>query len=128
MIKKHWPVLFSLLAVLISVILMLIAINSTDTGYAILAMVTTFMFLFPLSSALVGGWYGWKMSSPRKWILPSIVYAGTIVYLFMWNVLTQSDLLEIDSYMLIGIPSCLACLIAEIILSIIVKIRNKKFQ
>ncbi len=126
MIKKHWPVLFSVFAILVSVIFMLIAINSTDTGYAILAMVITFMFLFPISGALIGGWYGWKTDSVKKWVIPFMIFAGIAVYLLIWGMVTQSGLLEAESYILLGVPSCITCLIAEMLFSIIAKFKNKK--
>ena len=57
-LKKHWPVVFALLAVIVSIILAAFAYRSTDAGYAIFTLVITFMFLFPLAGAMSGAWYG----------------------------------------------------------------------
>jgi len=54
MIRKHWPILFAIAAVIISIILGIVASNSTDTGVAILIGFIIFMFLFPLAGALIG--------------------------------------------------------------------------
>jgi len=77
MIKKHWPVLFAILVVIISIILGIVASHSTDAGVAIAAGVIAWMFLFPLAGALMGGWYGWRVKTPLKWLLAPAVYLAS---------------------------------------------------
>lgn len=126
-LKKHWPLCFAILMILISCGLALFAYNSTDTGYAILASAVTFMFLFPLAGALIGGWYGWKMQSPLKWLLPFAVLAGVILYMLIGDLVFQADTLDISSYFTLGALPCLACLLTEGIAGIIARlIRNRK--
>ena len=119
MIKKHWPLLFTILIVIISIILGVTASNSTDTGVAIAFGVITFMFLFPLAGAVLGGWYGWKMKSPWKWLLSPAVYLGVILYLIAMDVVNGVGITTIGSNFTIGAFAGIACLVVEAIVSFI---------
>ena len=92
MIKRHWPVLFAILAVIISIILGIVASQSIDAGVAIAAGVISWMFLFPLAGALIGGWYGWKMRTPLKWLLAPAVYLSVIMYLIVESLIVGASL------------------------------------
>ena len=82
-LRKHWPVVFALLAVVVSIILAVFAYRSTDAGYAIFTSVITFMFLFPLAGALIGAWYGWRLRSWKKWLIPPAVYGCVVLYMVL---------------------------------------------
>ena len=127
MIRKHWPVLFTALAVIISVIIGIAASNSSDTGYAILAGVVIFMFLFPLAGAVIGGWYGWRIRSPLKWLLAPAVYLGTVFYLAAEDLLSGAGFMGMDTYWSVCSFTGIACLAAEIIAGFIAWLvrRNK---
>lgn len=119
MIKKHWPVMIAVLAVVISIILGIIASNATDAGVAIMAGVLTYMFLFPIAGAVMGGWYGWRIRSPLKWLLAPAVYLGVFLYLLIEDLLFGSGSIEPGVYLSVGSFAGIACLAVEIIASMI---------
>ena len=98
MMKKHWPILFAIAAIIISIILGFVASNATDTGVAILVGVILFMFLFPLAGALIGGWYGWRVRAPIKWIAAPAVYLGVVAYLAVADLLSGAGSLDPEGY------------------------------
>ncbi len=130
MIRKHWPVVFAVLAILISVVLVVFAYHSTDAGYAIFASVITFIFLFPLAGAVIGSWYGWRILSPKKWFLPFAVCAGIILYMITVGLILRADMFDADSYLTLGALPGLTCLVAEIVASVIAwvvkRVRNRR--
>ena len=119
MMKKHWPLLFTILVVIISIILGVTASNSTDTGVAIVFGVITFMFLFPLAGAVLGGWYGWKMKSPWKWLLAPAVYLGVILYLIIMDLVNGAGMTTIGSNFTISAFAGITCLVVEAIVSFV---------
>ena len=130
MIRKHWPVLVTALAVIISVIIGIAASNSSDTGYAILAGVVIFMFLFPLAGAVIGGWYGWRVRSPIKWIAAPAVYLGVVVYLAASDLLSGAGAMDMGTYWSIGSFAGIAALAVEAVSSAIAWLarRNREHQ
>lgn len=129
MLKKHWPVLFSFIAILVSIILAAVAYHSTDTGYAILTSVVTFMFLFPLACVLIGAWYGWRLRSWKKWLIPPAVYGCVVLYMVLAGLILGVDLFDAESCLTLGALPALSCLAAEIAASVIAwavnRARNK---
>lgn len=127
MIKKHWPILFAILVVMISIILGIVASQSTDTGVAIAAGVISWMFLFPLAGALLGGWYGWKLRSPLKWLLAPAVYLGVVLYLIAESLIVGADLTDVGDFLFIALFTGIACLAVEAVSSAIAWLarRNK---
>lgn len=127
MIKRHWPVLFAILVVIISIILGIVASHSTDAGVAIAAGVISWMFLFPLAGALIGGWYGWRMGTPLKWLLAPAVYLGTFLYLVLES-LAYGAGVDAGAYLGIASFTGIACLFVEAATSVIAWLarRNKK--
>ena len=119
MIKKHWPILFAIAAVIAGIILGIVASNSTDTGVAILVGVIIFMFLFPLAGAVIGGWYGWRVCSPIKWIAAPAVYLGVVVYLAAADLLSGAGAMDMNSYWSIGLFTGIAALAVEAVSSAI---------
>ena len=128
MVKKHWPVLFAILVVLFSISISIAASGSTDTGVAILAGVFLFMFLFPLTGAVIGGWYGWRIRSPWKWLLAPAVYLGVFLYLSAEDLISGTGSIDPGVNWSVGSFTGIACLGAEIIASVIVWLirRNKR--
>lgn len=128
MIKKHWPILFTILMVVISIALGIAASHSTDTGYAIAVGVVIFMVLFPLAGAVLGGWYGWRIRSPLKWLLAPAAFLGVCLFLLATDLITGSGSMEIDTYGGVSSPTGAACLAAEAVAAVIswaVRRRNR---
>ena len=119
MMKKHWPVLFAIAAVIISIILGIVASNSTDTGVAILIGVVIFMFLFPLAGALIGGWYGWRVQSPVKWIAAPAVYLGVVLCLAAADLAAGIESMDLGAYWSVGSFTGIATLVVEAVTSAI---------
>ena len=119
MLKKHWPVLFAVFAVIVSIVLDVLAYHSTDTGNAIFAGVITFMFLFPLAGALIGAWYGWRLPQPKKWLIPFAVYVCVILYMVMIGLIFRADMFDVESSLTLGVLPALVCLASEIAASMI---------
>ena len=130
MIRKHWPILFAIAAVIISIILGIVASNSTDTGVAILIGVIIFMFLFPLAGALIGGWYGWTIQSPLKWIAAPAVYLGVVLYLMVADLLSGAGTVDLGSSWTVGSFTGIAALVVEAVASAIAWLvrRNRENQ
>ena len=130
MMKKHWPILFAIAAVIISIILGIVASNSTDTGVAILIGVIIFMFLFPLAGALIGGWYGWTIQSPLKWIAAPVVYLGVVLCLAAADLLTGVGSMDMGTYWSVGSFTGIAALVVEAVASAIAWLvrRNRENQ
>ena len=127
MIKKHWPVFFAALMVIFSIIAAVAASHSTDTGVAIAAGFIIFMFLMPLAGAVIGGWYGWRLRSPLKWLLIPAAFLGIFVYLLVWDLTSGSGLSGMDAYLSIGAFTGVACLVAMVIASAVAwLVRRKK--
>ena len=118
MIRKHWPILFAIAAVIISIILGIVASNSTDTGVAILIGVIIFMFLFPLAGALIGGWYGWIIQSPVKWVAAPAVYLAVVLFLAAADLLTGGSM-DLGTYWSVGSFTGIAALVVEAVTSAI---------
>ena len=125
MMKKHWPILFAIAAVIFSVILAVAATNSTDTGVAIFFGVAIFMFLFPLTGAVMGGWYGWTIRSPLKWLLAPAAYLAIILYLVVEDLILSSGSVDITSYLSVGLFTGVACLAVEAVTSVIAWLARK---
>ena len=129
MLKKHWPVVFAFFAVIVSIILAVFAYRSTDAGYAILTSVITFMFLFPLAGVLSGAWYGWRLRSWMKWLIPPAVYGCVVLYMVLAGLILGADLFDAESYLTLGALPALSCLAAELAASVIAwavnRARNK---
>ena len=129
MLKKHWPVGFALITVIASIILAVFACHSTDAGYAILTSVVTFMFLFPLAGVLIGVWYGWRLRSWKKWLIPPAVYGCVVLYMVLAGLILRADLFDAGSCLTLGALPGLSCLAAEIAASVIAwavnRARNK---
>ena len=119
MLKKHWPVLFAVFAVIVSIVLDVLAYHSTDTGNAIFAGVITFLFLFPLAGALIGAWYGWRLPQPKKWLIPFAVYVCVILYMVMIGLIFRADMFDVESCLTLGVFPALVCLGAEIVAGMI---------
>jgi len=117
MIKKHWPVLFALAAVITSIILGIVASNSTDTGVAIFVGLIIFMFLFPLAGALIGGWYGWRIRTPLKWIAAPAVYLGVVLYLAVADLVTGVESMDLGAYWAVASFTGIAALAVEAVTS-----------
>ena len=115
MIKKHWPVLFAILVVIISFILGIVASHSADAGVAIAVGVLTMLILFPLAGAVVGGWYGWKARSPLKWLIAPAAYLGFILYMVIEDLIYNTGSMEIGAYCTIGLFTGIAFLAVEAI-------------
>ena len=130
MIKKHWPILFAAAAVIAGIISGIVASNSTDTGVALLVGVIVFMFLFPLAGAVIGGWYGWRVRSPIKWIAAPAVYLGVVVYLAVADLLSGAGAMDMNSYWSIGSFAGIAALAVEAVSSAIAWLarRNREHQ
>ena len=124
--KNHWPLLFAALALIVSIILGIAASNSTDTGVAIAVGVIIFMFLLPLAGAVIGGWYGWRISSPLKWMLAPAVYVATVLYLIIGDLISDAGSVDIGSDCSVGLFTGIACLCVEIIASIIAWLVRRK--
>lgn len=114
MLKKHWPVLFAVFAIIVSIVLDVIAYHSTDTGNAIFAGVITFLFLFPLTGGLIGAWYGWRLPQPKKWLIPFAVYVCVILYMVMIGLIFRADMFDVESCLTLGGLPALVCLASEI--------------
>ncbi len=112
MIRKHWPILFAIAAVIISIILGIVASNATDTGVAIFAGLVIFMFLFPLAGALIGGWYGWTIQSPLKWIAAPAVYLAVVLFLAAADLVTGGAM-NLGTYWSVGSFTGIAALVVE---------------
>ena len=127
MIKKHWPVLLAILVVIISIILGIVASNSTDTGVAILVGVICWMYLFPIASAVIGGWYGWRIRSPLKWLLAPAAYLGFILYMVLEQLISGAGPIDLGAYLIVGSFTGIACLAVELVTSVIAWLarRNK---
>ena len=119
MLKKHWPVLFAVFAIIVSIVLDVLAYHSTDTGNAIFAGVITFLFLFPLAGALIGAWYGWRLPQPKKWLIPFAVYVCVILYMVMIGLIFRADMFDVESSLTLGVLPALVCLASEIAASMI---------
>ena len=119
MLRKHWPVVFAFFAVIVSIILAAFACHSTDAGYAILTSVVTFMFLFPLAGVLSGAWYGWRLRSWKKWLIPPAVYGCVVLYMVLAGLILGADLFDAESYLTLGALPALSCLAAELAASLI---------
>ena len=130
MIKRHWPVLFAILTVIISIILGIAAFHSTDAGVAIAAGVISLMFLFPLAGAAIGGWYGWRMKTPLKWLLAPAVYLGVVLYLLVEDLIAGAESVDMSAFLSIGLFAGIACLTVEAVTSAIAWLagRNKRNQ
>ena len=128
MLKTHWPLLFAIAAVIISIILGIVAYNSADTGVGIFVGVIIFMFLFPLAGALIGGWYGWRIRSPLKWIAAPAVYLGAVLYLVAADLLTGTGLTDLGTCWSVASFTGIAALVVEAATSAIAWLarRNKK--
>ena len=128
MIKKHWPILFAILTIIVSIILGIVASHSTDAGVAIAAGVMIFMFLFPLAGAVIGGWYGWRLRTPLKWLLAPAVYVGVVLYLVVEDLIYSSGAIDLGAYWTVGSLTGIACLAVEVATSAIAWLvrRNKK--
>ena len=113
--------------VIISIILGIVASRSTDAGVAIAAGVISWMFLFPLAGALIGGWYGWRMRRPLKWLLAPAVYLGVFLYL-VFESLAFGAGVDASAYLGIASFTGIACLAVEAVTSVIAWLarRNKK--
>ena len=105
--------MFAIAAVIISIILGIIAANSTDTGVAILVGVIVFIFLFPLAGALIGGWYGWRARSPLKWIAAPAVYLGAVLFMVAADLVTGNGLTDLGSNLSVGLFAGIAALVVE---------------
>ena len=125
MIKKHWPLLFTGLVIIISIILWITAASSADTGVGIFFGVVIFMFLFPLAGAVLGGWYGWTLKSPWKWLLAPAAYLGVVLYLVAVDLIVDTGYIDIGSYLSIGLFTGIACLAVEAITSVIAWLAHK---
>ena len=119
MVKKHWPILFAMLIVIICIIFMVIASKSTDTGVGIVVAVAIFMYLLPLAGAVNGGWYGWRLRSPLKWLLAPAVYLCVCLYLIIEDLALSGGSIDLGTDMSIGLITGIACLVVEVITSII---------
>ena len=128
MIKKHWPVVFAVLVVIVCAILGIYASNSTDTGVAIVVGVIIFLLLLPLAGAVIGAWYGWRIRSPWKWLLAPAVYLGVFLYLSAEDLISGTGSIDPGVNWSVGSFTGIACLGAEIIASVIVWLirRNKR--
>ena len=126
MIKKHWPLLFTGLVIIISIILWITAASSADTGVGIFFGVVIFMFLFPLAGAVLGGWYGWTLKSPWKWLLAPAAYLGVVLYLVAVDLIVDTGYIDIGSYLSICLFAGIACLAVEAITSVIAWLANKR--
>ena len=128
MIKKHWPVLFAILVVIISIILGIVASNSTDTGVAIAVGVISWMYLLPLAGAVIGGWYGWRIQSPLKWLLAPAVYVGFVLYMIVEQLIIDAGSMDIRAFLIVGLLTGIACLAVELVTSVIAWLarRNKE--
>lgn len=126
MIKKHWPVLFAILVVIISIILGIVASHSTDAGVAIAVGVISWMFLFPLAGALIGGWYGWRLRSPLKWLLAPAVYLGVVLYLIAESLVVGADAMDLGAFLSIALFTGIACLAVEAVSSAIAWMARRK--
>lgn len=125
MIKKHWPLLFAAAVVIICIILGIAASRSTDSGVAILFGVIMFMFLFPLAGCVIGGWYGWRVRSPLKWIAAPAVYLGVVVYMAAADLLSGSGVMDMNAYWSIGSFTGIAALAVEAVSSAIAWLARK---
>ncbi len=125
MIKKHWPVVFAVLVVIVSAILGIYASNSTDAGVAIVVGVIIFLLLLPLAGAVIGAWYGWRIRSPRKWLLAPAVFLGVILLLAAGDLLSGSEPMEADTYLYTGSITGIVCLAAEAVLSAIARLAGR---
>jgi len=125
MIKKHWPILLAILVLIISIILGIIASNAADTGVAIVMGVIIFMFLFPVAGAVIGGWYGWRIKSPVKWLLAPAVYLGVVLYLIIEGLIAGNGSLDLGTNLSVGLFTGIACLGLEVITSIIAWLAGK---
>ena len=125
MIKNHWPILFAILVVIISIIIGISASNSTDTGYAIAGGLVIFMFLFPLAGAVLGGWYGWRSRTPLKWILAPVAFVGVFLFLLAADLISGSGSIELDTNGTISSITGIVCLIVEAIASVIRRLVKK---
>ena len=128
MVRKHWPVLFTIMVLVISIILGIVASHSADAGVAILIGVISWMFLFPLAGALLGGWYGWRVRSPFKWLLAPATYAGVILYLIAEDLIAGSGSMDIGSSLSIGSLTGIACLAVELVSSVIAWLAGRKHK
>ena len=129
MIKKHWPILFTILMVIICIVFAIAASNSTDTGYAILAGVVIYMVLLPLSGAVIGGWYGWRIRSPLKWLLAPAAFLGACMFLLATDLISGSGAIETDTYASVSSFTGIACLATEVIAGVISRlVRRTKSQ
>ena len=128
MIKKHWPILFAILMVILSIILGIVALHATDAGVVIGAGVIIYMILFPLAGAVIGGWYGWRLRSPLKWLLAPAAYLGILLYLLIEDLILNSGSIDFKSYLIVSSLTGIACLLVEIASSAIAWLarRNKK--
>lgn len=129
MIRKHWPILFAIAAVITSIILGIIASNSTDTGVAIFTGLVIFMFLFPLAGALIGVWYGWTIQSPLKWVAAPAVYLGVVLCMAAADLLTGGAM-DMGTYWSVGSFTGIAALVVEAVASAIAWLvrRNRENQ
>ena len=125
MMKNHWPVVFAILVVIISIILGIAASNSTDAGVAILVGVICWMFLFPLAGAAIGGWYGWRIRSPLKWLLAPAAYLGFLLYMIAWQLISGVGSIDMKSYLIVGSLTGIACLAVEVATSVIAWLKRR---
>ena len=84
------------------------------------------MFLFPLAGAVLGGWYGWTLKSPWKWLLAPAAYLGVVLYLVAVDLIVDTGYIDIGSYLSIGLFTGIACLAVEAITSVIAWLANKR--
>lgn len=125
MIKQHWPILFAILMVIISIILGAVALHSTDTGEVILVGVIIYMFLLPLAGAVIGGWYGWKLRSPLKWLIAPAAYLGVVLYLIVEDLISGADSMDIGASLSVGLFTGIACIAVEAISSAVALLVRK---
>ena len=77
------------------------------------------MLLFPLTGAVIGGWYGWRSRSPLKWLLPLAAFLGVCLFLLATDLISGTGSIDLDTYGSVSSFTGIVCLVMEVIAGLI---------
>lgn len=124
-IFNHWPVLLTIIVLLVSILLWITAATATDTGVAIAMGLLLYMFLFPACGIALGFWYGARLRSPAKWLLAPAAYLGSCLYTIIVDLIANPGNVDLVTCWSAGIFTGIACLASLAVASCVAWIVRK---